>query len=201
MIPEKKRIAVFCSGTGSNFKALHAGILSKELPCKIVLCISNRSKCGAMQFAEEQGIKTAHLSEKQFETFNEYEQAMLKALKQERVQIVLLAGFMKKVPPKVVKAYSGNMMNIHPALLPKHGGQGMYGIRVHQAVIDAGETESGATVHMVDEEYDRGEIVIQEKVPVMPTDTPEILAERVLRVEHVIYTKALEKLLLEKKEV
>ncbi len=197
MIPEKKRLAVFCSGGGSNFKALHAGILSKELPAQIVMCLSNRSACGAMNFAKEQGLQAIHLSEKQFVTFDQFEEAMLKALKGAYVDIILLAGYLKKVPPKVVETYKGRMLNIHPALLPKFGGAGMYGERVHQAVIEAGETESGATVHLVDEEYDRGKIMVQEKVPVMPTDTPEILAERVLRVEHVIYTKALEKLLAE----
>jgi phosphoribosylglycinamide formyltransferase-1 len=199
MIPEKKRIAVFCSGGGSNFKALYAGINSKQLPAEIVMCLSNRSACGAMNFAKEQGLQAIHLSEKQFETFDLFEAAMLKALKESHIDIILLAGYLRKVPPKVVSAFQGHMLNIHPALLPKYGGEGMYGERVHQAVIAAGERESGATVHLVEEEYDRGKIMVQEKVPVMPSDTPAILAERVLRVEHMIYTRALEKLLAELK--
>ncbi len=195
MIPEKKRFAVFCSGQGSNFKALRSGFISEQLPAEIVLCISNRSKSGAMFFAKEHGIAAVHLSEKQFQSFELFVEELLSTLKRYKIDYILLAGYLKKIPPKVVQAYAGKILNIHPALLPKFGGDGMYGLNVHQAVIDAKEKESGATVHFVDEEYDRGKIVLQKKVPVLETDTPEILAERVLRVEHKIYTKAVQKLL------
>jgi phosphoribosylglycinamide formyltransferase-1 len=197
MADKLRRLAVFCSGTGSNFRALQVAIVERRMPAEIVLCLSNRSQCGAFEFAEEHGIETLHLSEKQFGSFEEFEEAMVRALKARGIDFILLAGYMRKVPLAVVAAFTDRMMNIHPALLPKFGGEGMYGIHVHAAVIAAGETESGATVHMVNEEYDKGRIVLQRKVPVLPEDTPELLAERVLECEHALYPDALEKLLAE----
>jgi phosphoribosylglycinamide formyltransferase-1 len=104
----------------------------------------------------------------------------------------VLAGYLKRIPPKVISAYSGRIMNIHPALLPAFGGEGMYGARVHEAVIASGATESGATVHLVDNEYDRGPIVAQWRIRVNRTDTAESLAARVLNIEHVVYPRAVE---------
>jgi len=193
----KIRLAVFCSGTGSNFKSLYKAIADRPLGAEIVLCLSNRSQCGAMEFARENGIAALHLSEKQFATYAEFVEAMLAALGRYRVEAIALAGYMRKVPQAVVSAYRDRMLNIHPALLPKFGGEGMYGIHVHTAVLAAGDTESGATVHLVSEEYDKGRIVLQERVPVLAGDTPETLAGRVLECEHRIYPAALEKLLLE----
>ncbi|ACF14008.1 phosphoribosylglycinamide formyltransferase [Chloroherpeton thalassium ATCC 35110] len=195
MNPEKKRIAVFCSGEGTNFKALVKSVSEKELNAEIVLCLSNRSNCGAMKFARENGIEAQHLSENQFESHEAFSDAMLDELKSRGVEIVCLAGYLKKVPKKVVEAYPKRMLNIHPALLPKFGGEGMYGINVHRAVIAAGEVESGATVHFVDEEYDSGANLIQEIVPVQKDDTPESLAKAVLCIEHQIYPTALQLLL------
>ena len=197
MADNKRRLAVFCSGTGSNFRALQHAILERGMAAEIELCLSNRSQCGAFEFAREQGIDTLHLSEKQFGSFEEFEEAMVRTLMARGIEFILLAGYMRKVPDAVVSAFSDRIMNIHPALLPKFGGEGMYGIHVHTAVIAAGETESGATVHMVNEEYDKGRIVLQRKVPVLPEDTPELLAERVLECEHALYPDALEKLLAE----
>ncbi len=195
----KTRLAVFCSGTGSNFKSLHTAITEKPLDAEIVLCISNRSQCGAMEYARENGIAAAHISEKQFASYDDFAASMLDALHEHGVEAIMLAGYMRKVPDAVVAAYPDRMLNIHPALLPKFGGEGMYGIHVHTAVLAAGETESGATVHMVNEEYDKGRIVLQECVPVLSGDTPETLAERVLACEHRLYPAALEKLLDEMK--
>ena len=195
MTTHKTRIAVFCSGGGSNFKSIYRSIADKPLNAEIVLCLSNRSQCGAMEFAHEQGIATVHITEKQFRTFDEFATAMVKHLKEAQIDIVLLAGYMRKVPDAAVKAFPDKMLNIHPALLPKFGGEGMYGIHVHSAVLDAGETQSGATVHFVNEEYDKGKILLQRTVPVLPGDTPDILAARVLECEHQLYPDALEKLL------
>ena len=193
----KKRLAVFCSGSGSNFQALFYAIIERALPAEIVLCISNRSQCGAMEFAREQGMETLHLSEKQFESFDEFEGTMVITLLEHRIDFILLAGYMRKVPDAVVASFHDRILNIHPALLPKFGGEGMYGIHVHKAVIEAGETETGATVHFVNEEYDKGRILMQQHVPVLKGDTPEILAARVLECEHELYPDALEKLLEE----
>ncbi|NTW49530.1 MAG: phosphoribosylglycinamide formyltransferase [Chlorobiales bacterium] len=195
MNSEKKRLAVFCSGAGSNFQALYRGIQEHSLPAEIVLCLSNRSQCGAMQFASEHDIEPLHLSEKQFDTYEAFSSAMLKALQDRRIDYILLAGYLKQIPPKVVSAYPKRMLNIHPALLPKFGGDGMYGMNVHRAVIAAGEKQSGPTVHFVDEGYDTGEIFMQRAIDIAPDDTPETLAAKVLKVEHVIYTDALAKLL------
>ncbi|ABB23319.1 phosphoribosylglycinamide formyltransferase [Pelodictyon luteolum] len=192
----KRRLAVFCSGTGSNFMAVHKAIAERRLQAEIVLCISNRSQCGAMEFARRKGIDTLHISEKQFNGQEEFARAMIQALEAYGIETILLAGYMRKIPAEVTVAYRGNILNIHPALLPKFGGEGMYGIHVHTAVLAAGEQQSGASVHFVDEEYDRGEILLQGTVPVMEGDTPETLAARVLECEHRIYPEALEKLLL-----
>lgn len=195
MANDKRRLAVFCSGTGSNYKALFHAIRERSLPAEIVLCLTNRSQCGAVDFSKEMGVEALHLSEKQFDSYDAFALAMLEALRMRRVDYILLAGYMRKVPQAVVEAYAGRILNIHPALLPKFGGEGMYGINVHRAVIEAGEKESGATVHLVDEEYDRGRILMQHRVPVMPGDSPETLAARVLEAEHRLYPAALEALL------
>lgn len=195
LAPAPKRIAMLCSGNGSNFKALYQHIKDKKPAAEIALCLSNRSACGAMVFASSVGIETVHLSEKQFATEEAFGRAMLDALQSHRIDYVFLAGYLKKMPTGVVAAYRGRMLNIHPALLPKFGGEGMYGMRVHEAVIAAGETESGATIHFVDEGYDTGEIFLQRRVPVLATDTAASLANKVLAAEHLLYAEALEKLL------
>lgn len=186
---------MFCSGAGSNFKALYRNIQERQLPCEIVMCLSNNSQCGAMAFAREVGIDAVHLSAKTHPVESDYVAAMLHELQKRQVDYILLAGYMKKVPRKVVEAYPKRILNIHPALLPKFGGEGMYGLHVHQAVLAAGEKESGATVHFVDAEYDTGEIILQRRVPVLPDDTPETLAARVQALEHQLYTDALEQVL------
>jgi phosphoribosylglycinamide formyltransferase-1 len=191
------RIAVFCSGNGSNFQAIFHALKTRQLNAEIVLCLSNRSQCGAMEFARENGIPTLHLTEKQFDSFDEFAEAMVVCLREQQIDNIVLAGYMRKVPETVVAAFHDRIINIHPALLPKFGGEGMYGIHVHTAVLEAGETESGATVHLVNEEYDKGRILMQRRVPVLSGDTPESLAQRVLACEHTLYPDALEKLLEE----
>lgn len=196
MANHKTRLAVFCSGTGSNFQSLFHAIEERRLPAEFALCLSNRSECGAIVFARQHGIPTIHLSEKQYETHEAFSSAMLKTLEEHDVDYILLAGYLRKVPETVVDAYTYRILNIHPALLPDFGGEGMYGINVHKAVLEAGCKESGATVHYVDPEYDKGPVLLQKKVPVMPDDTPESLAARVLECEHKLYPDALEKLLV-----
>lgn len=177
-------IAVFASGRGSNFRALHQALLAADSAATIVLCISNNPNPGAFDFAREQGIATVRLSPKMFAEEKEYETALMELLTRYGIRLIVLAGYMRRLPAEVVKRWNGNILNVHPALLPDFGGQGMYGMNVHQAVIAAGRTESGATVHLVDEEYDTGAIIAQDRVPVLPNDTPETLAARVLEAEH-----------------
>jgi phosphoribosylglycinamide formyltransferase-1 len=197
MSTHKTRLAVFCSGSGSNFQAIFHALKKKQLNAEIVLCLSNRAHCGAMEFARRNGIATVHLTEKQLNSFDDFAAAMLRCLREQSIGIIVLAGYMRKVPDAVVAAFHDKIINIHPALLPKFGGEGMYGIYVHTAVLEAGETESGATVHLVNEEYDKGKILMQRHVAVLPDDTPETLAERVLACEHILYPDALEKFLAE----
>lgn len=186
------RIAVFASGGGSNFQALVTATQTGTLTAEIGLCVSNRKRAGVLKRAENAEIPHVVLSPKAFDTSPTYTEAVLDTLQAHGVNFIALAGYLQQIPPELVAAFRHRMVNIHPALLPKFGGKGFYGKRVHAAVLEAGETTSGATVHMVDEAYDTGPIILQRKVPVLPTDTPETLAERVLRVEHQLYPEALQ---------
>lgn len=184
------RIAVFASGRGSTFQAIHKALAAMEdAPARIVLCVSNNPRPGAFEYAEGVGIETLRLSPKMFDDPAEYERALMEKLSERAIEMIVLAGYMRQLPPAVVGVYSGRILNIHPALLPKFGGKGMYGMHVHEAVIAAGEKESGPTVHLVDEDYDTGPVLAQERVPVLEGDTPEALAERVLKVEHALYPR------------
>lgn len=171
------RVAVCISGRGSNLAALLAA-LGPDAPARVVLALSNRASAGGLELARAAGVPTAVLE-------NAADAAeWLHHLEAARVDFVVLAGFLKAVPAAVVERFAGRMVNIHPALLPAHGGPGMYGRHVHEAVIASGEPESGATVHLVTERYDEGPILGQARVPVLPGDTAETLAARVLEVEH-----------------
>jgi phosphoribosylglycinamide formyltransferase-1 len=186
------KIAVFASGRGSNFRAIHAALAGLEdPPAEIVLCISNNPHPGAFDFARDNGIETRRLSPRMFEAEEEYERALLEVLQSAGVDMIVLAGYMRLLPRRVVETYRGRIFNIHPALLPEFGGKGMYGQNVHNAVLDARRRESGATVHLVDPDYDTGTIVAQEKVPVLIDDTPETLAERVLAAEHRLFPRVI----------
>ena len=183
------KLGFLASHTGSNMQAIidacQAGTLAAE-PC---VAISNNSRAGALARARRANIAAYHLSER---THGAALGAVLgAALRRHGVEVICLAGYMKKLGAEVLAAYEGRILNIHPALLPKFGGQGMYGMRVHEAVLAAGERESGATIHLVDEEYDQGRVLAQEKVPVKAEDTPETLQKRVLAVEHRLYPATL----------
>jgi phosphoribosylglycinamide formyltransferase-1 len=177
------RVAVAVSGRGSNLLALLQAFRG-DSRVEVVLVLSNRPDAGGLSIAREHGIAVAVLRDPADP------QAWLGALGASRVDLLVLAGYLKLIPPTVVKAYAGRIVNLHPALLPRHGGPGMYGRRVHEAVLAAGDRESGATVHLVDEEYDRGAVLAQATVPVLPGDTAATLAERVLKVEHQLLPAA-----------
>jgi len=184
-------IGVFASGRGSNFQAILNAIQEGLLPARVVLVLSNKGDAGALEIARAYSLTAVHLSRKQFPDESSFAEAMLDVLKKHDVQIVALAGYLKKIPLNVVREYRNHILNIHPALLPSFGGAGMYGHYVHEAVLASGAKLSGATVHLVDEEYDRGPIVLQKAVAVEALDTPETLAEKVLKIEHEIYPLAL----------
>ncbi|MBI4811586.1 MAG: phosphoribosylglycinamide formyltransferase [Ignavibacteriales bacterium] len=188
---EHLNIAVFASGKGSNFKAILEAINAGRIcNAKIVLVISNNSDAGALVTAREHHIPARHVSRKQFSTDDDFNAKLMSLLVGYRVNFIVLAGYMKKIDSKIVQSYKNRIINIHPALLPKFGGSGMYGIHVHEAVIASKENLSGASVHIVDEEYDRGPVVLQKTVAVDSTDTPESLAAKVLQLEHEIYPEA-----------
>jgi len=184
-------IAVFASGKGSNFRAILNAIKAGKIQdARVVLVISNNSDAGALVTARENNIPTLHISRMQFLAEEEFNGTLLEKLKEYSVNFIVLAGYMKKVDVSLIRVFKNRIVNIHPALLPKFGGSGMYGIHVHEAVIAEKENISGVTVHIVDEEYDHGPIVLQQTVPVVDSDTPESLAARVLKVEHEIYPEA-----------
>jgi phosphoribosylglycinamide formyltransferase-1 len=184
------RIAVMASGRGSNFRAIHEALARmQEPPARIVLCISNNPSPGAFDYAREHGIPTIRLSPRMFETEAEYARELIATLERHDVELIVLAGYMRRIPAEVVERHRGRILNIHPALLPEFGGEGMYGMNGHAAVIAAGRRESGATVHLVDGEYDTGAIVAQERVEIPEGETPEGLATRVLEVEHRLFPR------------
>ena len=191
---EIKRLAVFVSGSGSNFEAIQKEIMKGKIPGKIVLLVSSNPNAYAIERAKKYKIDYAIINEKDFKNYNDYVLKLEKVLEDYKIDYILLAGYLKKVPAEIVKKYKFRILNIHPALLPKYGGKGMFGINVHKAVLEAGEKFTGVTIHFVDEEYDRGPIIIQKKVKVKKNDTPETLQKRVLKVEHKIYPYIVKKL-------
>ena len=184
-------IAVFASGRGSNFQAILDAIDAGILPARIVVLISNNSDAGAMEIARAHNISTQHISQKMFSSEEALADAILEVLEEKHTEFIALSGYMKKIPAHVIRQYRNRIVNIHPALLPSFGGEGMFGHRVHEAVIASGEKVSGATVHLVDEEYDRGPIVLQKTLDIVPDDTPDSLAAKVLKIEHEIFPLAL----------
>ena len=184
-------IAVFASGRGSNFQAILDAIDAGILPARVVVLISNKSEAGAVEIARARSISTQHLSQKMFSSEEELADAMLEVLKKNHAEFIALAGYLKKIPAHVIRQYRIRIINFHPALLPSFGGEGMYGHHVHEAVIARGEKVSGATVHLVDEEYDRGPTLLQKTVAIAFDDTPDTLAVKVLKIEHEIFPLAL----------
>jgi formyltetrahydrofolate-dependent phosphoribosylglycinamide formyltransferase len=177
------RLAVFASGRGSNLRALldYFRDASRASVAKIVLVVSSKADAGALQLARATGI-TTHL-----DAANDANgESLSGALSANSVDHVVLAGHLRLIPATVARDYAGRMLNIHPALLPSFGGKGMYGSRVHRAVLASGMRISGPTVHFVDEVYDNGAIIAQWPVPVLPGDTEDLLASRVLRAEHLL---------------
>ena len=187
-------IAFFASHGGSNMQAIIDAIKENKLNAKASCVISNNSNSTALERAKKENIPAYHISSKTHPEHQEYVRQIIKLLEENNVNIIVLAGFMKKLPAEIINFVDGRVLNIHPALLPKFGGEGMFGINVHKAVIESGEKISGATVHLVDSEYDRGRILNQITVEVLVNDTAESLAERVLKVEHQIYTDTLVKI-------
>lgn len=191
---KKLIIGFLASHNGSNMQAIIDSIKRGELDAVPAVVISNNSNAYALERAKKEGIPAYHLSSKHYPNEEELDQAILDTLIKHNVNIVCLAGYMKKVGPKVLNYFKNRVLNIHPGLLPKYGGKGMYGKFVHEAVLKAGEKQSGCTVHLVDEHYDHGRILGQKIVPVFPDDDVETLAQRVLEQEHKLYPEILQKI-------
>ena len=190
--PEPLAIAVLVSGGGSNLQALIDRFnVTSTAAARVALVISDRADAGALDRAQRAGIPARVVATKG-RAPGEVAREMLDALGEHGIKLVALAGYLKLVPAEVVRAFRERMVNIHPALLPAFGGAGYYGMRVHEAVIESGATVSGPTVHLVDEEYDRGRILAQWPVPVFAGDTADALAARVLAIEHVLYPAVIE---------
>ncbi len=190
-LTEPMRLAVFASGSGTNMEAIASAINDGRLPAEIVLCVCNRPGAGVISRADARNIPTLILDPGTYASEPAYVSDLVRALGAHRVNFVALAGYLKKVPVDVVARFPGRMMNIHPALLPSFGGKGMYGRHVHEAVLSYGVRWTGVTVHLVDNEYDHGPIVLQEPVEVLADDTPGSLAARIHPVEHRLYPEAL----------
>jgi phosphoribosylglycinamide formyltransferase-1 len=180
-------IAVFISGGGTNLQALIDATKSGQLEAEIALVVSSSAKAFGLTRAETAEVPTFVFREKMYDSKEAASQALLEKLKEHAIDFIALAGYLKLIPPELISAYRGRIINLHPALLPKYGGKGMYGSRVHEAVLAAGDKESGITFHIVDEVYDRGRIVEQFRVPVNEKDTPETLQERIHKQEHQQY--------------
>ncbi len=186
------KIAVFVSGRGSNFQAIIEAIGEGRLAAEVVLVIGDKPEIGAFDIAKKNGIHYTYFNKNDFESEENYDSAILAALEKYQVQLIALAGYMKKIGQTVIRGYKNRILNIHPALLPSFGGAGMFGVRVHKAVLGYGSKVSGVTVHLVDDEYDTGVPILQRCVPVLEDDTPETLAARVLAEEHKIFPEALQ---------
>lgn len=184
-------IAVFASHGGSDLQAIIDGCKSEKINSQVKLVISNNSNSMALQRAKNEGILGYHISQKVVPDNGELDKKILSILDENEIDIIFLAGYLKMLGTSVLQKYSNRIFNIHPALLPKYGGKGMYGMNIHKAVIEAREKISGVTIHRVNEKYDSGEIVAQAEVPVMPNDTPEELAARVLEREHSFLIEAI----------
>lgn len=190
-----KNIAIFASGAGSNAKKIIEHFKGHP-SIKVALIVCNNPKAGVLTIAADNNIPVMLLNRKGFYETN----TCLDELKLHQINLVVLAGFLWMIPGYLINSYPNRIINIHPALLPKYGGKGMYGEYVHEAVINAGEKESGITIHYVDEHYDNGDIIFQTTCAVLPSDSPDTLADRIHELEHKHYAKVIEELINDKKE-
>lgn len=185
--PNRKNLAVFVSGGGSNFKAIHAAVLNGSILGDVVVLVTNKRDCGGAAYAKENGIPVVLFPRTKEEPEGVSPNDLITALRKFKVDFILLAGYLKLIPVELVRDYPKRILNIHPSLLPAFGGKGYYGLKVHKAVIASGARYSGPTIHFVDEQYDTGRILAQRVVPVCAFDTAEELAARVLHEEHRLY--------------
>ncbi|MDO5734148.1 MAG: phosphoribosylglycinamide formyltransferase [Eubacteriales bacterium] len=191
-----KALAVLISGSGSNFKAIHKACEEGRLNCRIKLVISDRKGAAGLAYAKAKDLPTKVLAPQDFLTYEAWDSALKEALLEAQVDLLILAGFLRKIGSEVLAAYPERILNIHPALLPKYGGAGCYGLRPHEMALANGDEEAGATVHFVNEVYDAGQIILQRSIPIRAGESAESLQKRVLsEVEWKLYTEAIAKVI------
>lgn len=184
-------VAIFASGKGTNAENLFK-YFANDTRIKIKLVITNRDDAPVIKRAEQFKKNVQIISKSALENYSE---KFIEFLQIEKIDLIILAGFLIKIPVAFIKAFPNKIINIHPALLPKHGGKGMYGMNVHRSVISSGDKESGITIHFVNEEYDKGEIILQAKCPIDKNETPESLSKKIQKLEFEYLPKAVEKFL------
>lgn len=185
---KKLRLAILISGRGSNMTRLLEAASMPDYPAEAVLVLSNKAGAQGLETARAQGIEAAALPHRDYDSREAFEQAMDKILRDHGIEIIALAGFMRVLTPWFVHRWEGRMVNIHPSLLPKYPG-----LDTHARAIEAGDVEAGCSVHWVSEGVDEGSVIAQARVPILPDDTPDTLADRVLVEEHRLYPQALKK--------
>ena len=186
---QKKRIAIFASGNGTNaMNLIH--FFENSNDAEIVFVLANRSDAGVLTKAENAGIQTVVLSNQEIEAGV----AVVRVCMEQAIDVIVLAGFLRKIPAELIRQYPNQIVNIHPALLPSYGGKGMYGDHVHRAVIEAGEKESGISIHLVNEHFDEGKLLAQFKCPVLEDDSVESLRQRVQELEHQHFSEVVNQL-------
>ena len=195
MTDAKKNLAILVSGSGSNLQAIIDAIENGSLSdTEISVVISNKKNAYALERAKNAGIENIFINSKDFKSNVDYDMKLIEIIKKFNTDLIILAGYLKILSPEFVNAFKKKIINIHPALLPDFGGKGMYGEKVHEAVLKSGVKESGCTVHYVTNEVDKGQTILQTKVPVLPGDTVETLSKRVLSEEHKLLVQAIKKI-------
>ena len=185
---KKVRVAIFASGRGSNAKKIHQYSINQEASYEVVFVVSNRKEAGILNYARKEGIPYYQVSRKTLADTD----MLLTELQEYRIDLIVLAGFLLLIPPYIIDAYPKKVINIHPALLPKYGGKGMYGIHIHEAVMSAGEKTSGITIHFADEAYDEGQVIFQAQKMIDHCESAQEIAEEILQLEHHFYSKIIE---------
>lgn len=184
-------LCILASGKGSNFRYLLKAKKSGKFKSRFVLVVSNNSDSGVLKLARKNNIPAIHLSSKQFKSRKEYVKSFISLLKHFHIDLILMSGYMKLLPKEITRLFKNKIINVHPSLMPAFCGEGFFGMKVHEAVINSGVEISGATVHIVDEKYDHGPVVLQKIVKVEEKDTPSLLRSKVLRAENKILSDAI----------
>lgn len=191
----KVRIAVLISGGGTNLQAILDAIQTGELNLQVACVVSNRKEAFGLQRAENSGVPTYYIGKGNYPDEKERDNALLNLIKEEEIDLIVLAGYLSILPSGVIRTFKDRIINIHPSLIPKHCGKGFYGMKVHESVISSGDTTTGVTVHFVDEGVDTGKVIERVQIPVLESDTAETLSKRVLVLEHELLVKVLKDLI------